>query len=134
MIKIAAVRWNVLRVLIVIVLLGIAGCAPGSNPDDAVEAYYNALVAKDQERFVNLICADWEVDAMIEFDSFGAVEAELQDFSCETSQTDKQSATVTCQGSVTVTYQGEDSQLLDLSENTYHVIMDDGEWRMCGYD
>ena len=134
MLEINAICSNYLRALIVIVLIGIAGCAPTSDPADAVEVYYEVLVAKDQERFVNLICADWELEAMIEFDSFGAVQAELQELACETSSIDNQSATVKCQGSIAVTYRGEDSQLLSLAENTYQVIMDDGEWRMCGYN
>ncbi len=134
MVKINVTRINYLCTLIVIVLFSIAACAlSATNPGDTVKAYYEALVAKDQERFVNLICADWEADAMVEFDSFGAVEAELQGLSCETSNSDNQSATVKCQGDISVTYQGEDSQLLSLAENTYQVIMDDGEWRMCGY-
>ena len=127
-------RADFLLLVMLVLVFGSAGCAPSSNSATVVEDYYKALVAKDRGRFVNLICADWEAAAMLEFDSFGAVEAELDGVSCEKSGTDGDNTLVTCKGSLSVTYRGEDNRLLSLEDNTYRVIKEGGEWRMCGYE
>jgi hypothetical protein len=126
-------RASFAALIMLMLVFGLMGCAPSSNPAAVVEEYYKALVAKDHGRFVDLICADWESDALLEFDSFGAVEAELDGVSCEQNGTDGEYTVVTCKGGISVTYRGEDNRLLSLDENTYRVIKEGGEWRMCGY-
>jgi hypothetical protein len=61
------------------VAVALSGCAQPLGPADRVEAYYQAIVDQDRDRFINLICADFEREAMLEFDSFGTVELNLRD-------------------------------------------------------
>lgn len=117
--------------LLVIVL---AACANESPSHEAVENYLAALVEKDQDGFVNLYCPTFEAEARTEFDSFGAVDAELEDVSCSESQVDGDTALVTCTGQIALVYQGADSQELSLANNVYRVERVDGEWKMCGYE
>ena len=56
----------------------LAACSSSSDaPARMVEKYLNTLVAKDADRLPTLVCGDWEEDALIELDSFQAVEARL---------------------------------------------------------
>lgn len=124
------------RLLILIVLsltLVLAGCASEDDPTEAVEGYYKALVDKDRDTFMGLACPEWEGMALMDFDSFGAVEASLVDLECTKSSGDDDQATITCTGGILVEYDGEDNELFALDEYTYTVIKEDGQWQMCGY-
>ena len=122
--------------LLISMLAGIllAACSPASDveaPANAVEEYLNTLVAKDADRLPTLVCGDWEEDALIELDSFQAVEARLEGASCEQTGTDGDIALVDCTGSIIATYNDED-QKLDLSVRTYQVVQQGGDWLVCG--
>ena len=121
-----------LLALLVLALI-LTGCASEEDPADAVEAYYKALVEKDRDTFMGLACANWEGMALVDFDSFGAVNASLVDLDCMQVENDDNEATVTCKGGILVEYDGEDNQLFDLEEYTYRVTREDGQWQMCGY-
>ncbi len=112
----------------------LAACAPQADPAVTVESYLQALVDKDQARYAALICADWEPDAMIEFDAFGAVEASLDGVDCTQSGSDGGDALVECTGSILAVYRGEDNRVIDLEGIVYRLAMDAGEWRVCGYE
>lgn len=115
----------------------IAGCAQTATdpeaPSNSIEAYLAALVAKDSETFNTLFCADYESEALIEFDSFGAVDAELEDATCTTGESTDAGTVVTCAGSIKIVYDGETNNSLDLSRTPYLAVQEDGEWKMCGY-
>lgn len=100
-------------------------------PAQAVEAYLNTLVAKDADRLPSLVCGDWEDDALIELDSFQAVEAWLEDMACQQTGTDGETALVDCTGSIIATYNDEDQEL-DLSLRTYQVVQEGSDWLVCG--
>lgn len=123
--------------LLMTLTLIIAGCAQDPSdpqaPAKAIEKYLEARISKDSEAFQGTFCADFEFDALTEFDSFGAVEASIEDMTCEVSSVSDGSADVTCSGSVTVVYDGEDSRTLDLARFSYVATQDDDEWKMCGY-
>jgi hypothetical protein len=115
------------------VLLTLAACGGGQgDPATSVEGYLDALVSKDADRIVTLSCADWEDDAIIEVDSLEAVDARLEDVSCEQTGTDGETALVLCGGSIVLTYNGEDRPI-DLAARTYQVVQSGGEWLVCGY-
>lgn len=97
----------------------------------AVESYLNALVAKDAERLPTLVCGDWEEDALIELDSLQAVSARLEGVSCTQTGSDGATALVDCTGSIVLTYDTED-QNIELSNVTYQVVEEGGEWLVCG--
>lgn len=121
--------------LIIVTLAGIlfAACSGSSDdaPAQAVEAYLNALVAKDENLLPTLVCGDWEQDAMIELDSFQAVTPRLEDAACTQTGTDGEMALVDCTGKIIATYNDEDQEL-DLSTRTYQVVQDGGDWLVCG--
>lgn len=106
----------------------------GQRPDAtvAVTKYFEALAEKDEVGMVNASCSAWESQARQEFASFAAVTVTLKDLQClVTSQTDG-TAQVSCQGQLIANYGAEDL-IIDLSERSYLVVEEGGEWRMCGY-
>lgn len=129
---------NIPARLLLLILLALtfilAGCASEEDPADAVEGYYQALVEKDRDKFMGLACADWEGMALMDFDSFGAVNVSLVDLDCAQVERNGDEATITCTGGILVEYDGEDNELFALDDYTYTVIKEDGEWQMCGYE
>ncbi len=123
------------KLLFLLFLAGIllTACASSTTdaPVKAVEDYLNALVAKDAERLPTLVCGDWEEDALIELDSLQAVSARLDSVACTQTGTDGNLALVDCTGSIVLTYDTED-QNIELSNVTYQVIKEGGEWLVCG--
>jgi hypothetical protein len=118
-------------ILIAVLLLSACSKAEGGAPAKAVEAYLNALVAKDENLLPTLVCADWEQDALIELDSFQAVTPRLENAACKQTGTDGDTALVSCTGKIIATYNDEDQEL-DLSVRTYQVVQDNGDWLVCG--
>ena len=122
--------------LATLLLLHMAGCSGGaqngSGAAGAVEAYNQALVAKDADRLSTLSCADWEGDARTELESFGAVETTLEDMDCQESGTEGDYTLVACTGTISADYNGEILEI-DLAGHTYLARLEGGDWRMCGY-
>ena len=114
----------------------LSACGGGTSAGDAAgksaEAYLNALVAGDGDKMSTLSCADWEENALLELDSFMAVEAALEDMVCTQTGTDGDKALVSCQGKIITTYNDEKSEI-DLSSRTYEMTQSAGEWLVCGY-
>lgn len=126
-------RKFVMFALVVIFVLSLAACAGGgSGPEKATEAYLNALVSADADRMSTLSCAEWEMNAQLELDSFQAVDASLQDVVCSQTGEDGEMALVTCEGQIVTTYNDEQS-LIELNSRTYEMVKAAGEWVVCGY-
>lgn len=128
---------SILRItfLITTLLLALSACGGGGQAGDpaaAIEAYIRALVDKDADRLSTLSCAEWEDDARLELESFGAVSAELEGPACEQSGEEGDLALVSCQGTITANY-GAEVLELDLQDRTYQAVFENNEWRMCGY-
>lgn len=118
--------------LVTITATLITACSSSSDaPAQAVEAYLNALVAKDENLLPTLVCGDWEDDALIELDSFQAVEVRLDNAACTQTGNDGDTALVDCTGNIIATYNDEDQEL-DLSVRTYQVVQQGGDWLVCG--
>jgi hypothetical protein len=127
-------RYITVCLFIVIMLTSLSACAgAGDVPAQVVERYHQALVEKDQERLLNSSCADWEAMALMELDSFMSVETELVEFACQTTSSDEKNATVTCEGAISATYDGE-AREFPLDIQTFLVVQEGGEWRLCGYE
>ena len=122
-----------LSVLVILAALALTACASnnGNPPVKAVEDYLNALVAKDADRLSTLSCGEWEDDALLELDSFQAVNTRLEDVACQQTGNDGSTALVLCNGKIIATYDTEDQEL-DLSVRTYQVVEEGGEWLVCG--
>ncbi|MFH2037850.1 MAG: hypothetical protein ABIJ65_00275 [Chloroflexota bacterium] len=103
-----------------------------ASPAAVVESYLKALVAKDDKSLSILSCSDFEADALMELDSFQAVEVRLDGLACSAVGTSGEFSLVNCQGNIVATYNGED-QNIDLSARNYQVIDQKGEFLVCGY-
>jgi hypothetical protein len=125
--------WFVLWGLVALLLLSglLAACGSTKHPAAvAVENYLQALVNKDENRLVSLVCPDFEDQALLELDSFSLVQTKLDGLDCQ-GQAQGDTAKVTCQGQILATYGTEDQQF-DLSEKAYQVVKQGGDWLVCG--
>lgn len=125
-------KFALVFVLLSLTLILTACAGGGSGPEKATEAYLNALVTADADRMSTLSCADWEMNAQLELDSFQAVEATLDNMVCAQVGEDGETALVTCEGQIVTSYNGEDTRI-DLSGRTYEMTKAAGEWVVCGY-
>ncbi len=103
-----------------------------SQPEKAVEAYLNAIVAADLTKISTVSCAEWEEDAWLELDSFQGVEVSLVDMQCTQSGKDGDTTLVNCSGYFLTSYDGEAMEI-DLSTRAYELVQHGGEWLVCGY-
>lgn len=111
---------------ILFLALFLTACSP--TPASVVEDFLTALAAKDEARLLTLVCADYEFDTLLEFDSYALVQTTLKDVDCQPSGAD-----VICNGSIEASY-GDEIRSFDLSERRYHLVQDGGDWLVCGYD
>lgn len=98
-------------------------------PAEAIENYLQARVASDVDGLREYSCADWESQVTLEANSFRGREAQLQDMSCSTRETADGEGVVECEGVITASYQGEQSEF---ELGNYRVVEEDGAWKMCG--
>ena len=120
-------------------LLGLAlaffltGCQGGqSGAASAIQKYLQARAASEVDRMTLLSCPTWEAQARVEAASFKAMNAKLDNVTCQVSGSAGGSTLVTCQGHIVTTYQGEARQWT-VGDHPFKVVQQDGEWRMCGY-
>ena len=109
----------------------LAGCANTAGPADVVSAYWQALIDKDGAQISSLSCAAFEEEALTTLESFNAVDTKLKDLACTVNSEIGDTASVTCTGSIIATYGAED-MVIDLSQRSYIVKKEGGDWRMCG--
>ena len=111
---------------------------PGCNNETSTEApeavldYLNALVEMDEIGMINRSCANWEEDARLEHKSFAAVKLSLENPDCQVTGEQDGYILVNCTGMIIANYGAEDLEI-DISKQTYRVLQEGGEWRMCGY-
>lgn len=115
-----------------LLLAGACSTPASGGPAGAVEAYLQALAARDENRLVELSCADWEAQARQEFNSFSAVTLKLNEVACEQTGQEAPYTLVACSGQIIANYGQEDLEI-DVAEQTYRVIEEGGAWRVCGY-
>ncbi|MFN2158611.1 MAG: hypothetical protein ACK2U3_09240 [Anaerolineales bacterium] len=127
------------RIRVVILLFFVSILAlPGCNGDSSEKAptavldYLKALVEMDEVALINRSCADWEEDARLELKSFAAVKSSLENPDCQVTGEQDGYVLVNCTGKIIANYGAEDLEI-DISKQTYRVLEEGGEWRMCGY-
>lgn len=128
---------HLLVMTIFLSLLALTGCAASQTTGDsgavqALETYLNALVSKDEARVSSMVCPDWEADALLEYDSFQAVETTLDGLNCQQTGSEDGAALVSCQGKILATYSNE-VQEFDLGDRTYRMIRQGEDWQVCGF-
>jgi len=119
--------------LLLVGLIFLTACAQTTSPSaEVVGAFLRALSDKNSALMLSYVCADYEFDALLEFDAYGLVQTTLSDLDCQQVGTDGEDALVVCSGSIDATYSNE-VRNFDLSERTYRVINTGGDWLVCGY-
>lgn len=128
----ALVQKKIFFILISLSLI-LSACRAGESGGaaDTTEAYITALASKDEATLISNSCADWEDDALLEFDSFALVEVTLDGMACSETGEEGNIALVDCTGTMQMSYNGE-PQELDLSTRTYEVALEGGNWLVCG--
>jgi hypothetical protein len=121
---------KILLAVIVFSVVLLSACA-ASGPDKAIEAFWQALVAKDAAQVSSLSCAAYEPEAKTTLESFNAVETKLKDLACTVKSQEGDTASVSCTGSIIATYGSED-MTIDLAARAYTAKKEGGDWRMCG--
>lgn len=122
----------VILLLIVLTATGCGTVGAGSGAAAAAERYFQALAAGDENQLVDASCAAWEESARVELGSFTAVSVELEEMVCQEDSQVGEVSIVTCTGSIVANY-GNEVLEIDLSERSYEVVSEGGEWRLCGY-
>lgn len=107
-----------------------ACAADAGDPADSAETYLTAMSEGDADAMILVSCADWEEQARISAQSFATVETTLNNLSCTTVSEEGEAASVTCDGSISVSYEGE-SRELPLSGVTFEMIKQGGSWLIC---
>jgi hypothetical protein len=111
----------------------LASCAPKqAGASRAVEGLLRALVERDEARFTALTCPEYESQALIEYDSFALVRAELNGVRCGVTGGEGNTSVVRCAGSIDATYDNE-VRRFDLTPRIYQVLLSGGDWLVCGY-
>lgn len=124
---------SILLIALLLSLLLLSACSSAkAESAQTVEAYLQAMIAKQSDTLSNLSCADWESSALTEMDAFQNVEAQLVDPNCSESGKDGDTILVTCSGKITASYDGE-QQEFPLSDRVFQVVTEGGELRVCGY-
>jgi hypothetical protein len=118
----------------VLLALALAGCQAAGEQDAGrvVEAYLAARAESNVDQMTLLSCPDWEGQARVEATSFQSMEARLDGVSCTAGAADGDATLVSCTGQIVTTYQGETREW-SVSEHPFRAVLQDGEWRMCGY-
>ena len=125
-------RVVVWMVLLVAGVPWLAGCQSQASASASIQAYLQARVQSDVDKMIALSCPEWEAQARIEASTFKALNAQLDRVSCADGSADGSSTLVACTGKIVTTYNGETREW-SLSEHQFKTVLDDGEWRMCGY-
>lgn len=124
-------RFHLLIALMFTVLLTACSASAKDEPGRIVEAYWQALVEKDDARISALSCAAYAQEALTTLESFRAVEVVQKDVSCTSSLVDDTTALVACKGTLVASYGAEDL-IIDLSQRGYKAVKEGSEWLMCG--
>ncbi len=118
-----------LFVLLFLLVLTLSACAGNSN-DAAlatVENYMAAVEAQDADAISLYVTEGWTTMAVLEVDSFAAVSPVIHDLNCAVTNEVDNGVEVVCDGYIETTY-GNEQREIDLSNRTYTVIQEGGEW------
>ena len=106
-----------------------------ATPDPAVAAvlaYLEARARTDAAAATGLSCKAWISKALTEVTSFRSMNAKLVGVTCQVTGSASGFTLVGCGGKMVTTY-GTETRDWDLSSFVYQVILEGGQWKMCGY-
>jgi hypothetical protein len=118
-------------------LAGLAGCSPAApaGSTEAVAAlttYLKALADKDEAKLTSLTCPDFQTDALMEYDSFLAVDTRLDGLACTPAGSEGSGVLVSCKGKIMARYVDQ-TQAFDLDGRVYRLEKNEAGWQVCGY-
>ena len=119
-------------ILITVFITACNGAINGDPAARAVERYLQSLAGRDLNQMITNSCTDWEAQARQEYDSFAAVRLELNEVRCKSTGPEQGYTVVDCTGSILANYGDEDLQI-DVADQTFRVVQEGGDWRVCGY-
>jgi hypothetical protein len=122
-----------LAMLLMLASAILAACGKASSPVTVVEQYLEAIVDMEEVRAVNLSCPEWEVSARAEAGAYALVEVTLEEVTCQEQEMGAEDGIVACSGSIRFSYEGGETEVIELEGRGFYVVLDDGEWKMCGY-
>jgi len=111
-------------------LLLLVACAADAKPEDAVSDYLTARVAGDADALRGLACAAWEEEAVLQAETFQALDARLEGLACQQTSRNGDAAVISCTGTIIITYTGENSE--QPVAGAFSVVKEDDEWKVCG--
>jgi hypothetical protein len=121
------------KIFLVLFVFLLAACQREFTPaEQAVQNYLQALVDKDESGMMSMICSSYEMDALLELDSYGLFDTRLRGVSCREVNSTETEAKVICEGNIEADYVGGTAPF-GLSERTYSVVNEKGSWLVCGY-
>lgn len=99
------------------------------SPAQVVQAYLAARVQSNSREMQALSCAAWDPQALIQSQSFRAMNAELRDVSCATTSETAGQAVVACDGVIVTHY---NNQTREWPIRQYQLIQENDLWQICG--
>lgn len=99
------------------------------SPEAVVYRYLEARTRTNSADMQALSCAKWDSQALVQSQSFRAMNAQLQNVSCMASTPEGDAVTVSCEGVIRTVYNG---QTRDWAISGYSLVQEEGEWRICG--
>lgn len=99
------------------------------TPADVVYRYLEARTRSSAADMQALSCSAWDSQAVIQSQSFRAMNAELKEVNCSASSADETRASVTCEGFIQTTYNG---QTREWKLGGFELVREEDEWRICG--
>ena len=109
---------------------------PTPTPDPAVAAIYSYLEARaraDVADVTALACQAWQGQAATEAVSFRSMQAKLEGIICTPTGASGPYTLVGCTGKIITTY-GTETREWDQSSFVYQAVVEEGQWKMCGYN
>ena len=126
------IKMVVIFACLLFIVAALAGCGSDDGAAKSIQAYFQALTAKNESELILLSCSSWEAQAKNELESFGAVTASLDGPVCEIAGEEGDYTLVSCSGKLVANY-GNEVLEINLEDRTYLASEEGGEWRMCGY-
>ena len=126
---------KILSFILLACFLSACGGTEASDQSAAVAVlgdYLQAFADKNEARMSNLICEDWSMDALLEYDAFQSVQTRLEGLSCAVTGSDGDAVLVSCQGKILASYQNE-AQEFNLCKRVYRLEKVGPDWLVCGY-
>ena len=110
----------------------LAGCKSQASAADSVMAYLQARVQSDVDKMIGLSCPDWEAQARIEASTFKALNASST--ACRAKTAAPTETPRSCRAKARSSRPTTAKPANGASRTgQFKTVLDDGEWRMCGY-